>query len=98
MKSTKASVKAAEKERIKRKKEIERQKKQEEKEKKLLDKKRDQAMKEAEREARRAAQPGECHRVSSWLELKYLVCIKENDWSNRMSKFSLYKIKLSFII
>ncbi|KAF6030214.1 EME1 [Bugula neritina] len=82
MKSTKASVKAAEKERIKREKEIERQKKQEEKEKKLLDKKRDQAMKEAEREARRAAQPGECHRhmlleVSHHLECTTLgVCIE----------------------
>lgn len=49
---------------MKEEKKLAQQKKQEEKERKALDKKRDIAMRNAEREARRAAQPGECHRVS----------------------------------
>ena len=42
-----------------------RQQKQAEKERKALEKQRDAAMRDAERESRRAAQPGECHRVSA---------------------------------
>lgn len=64
VRAQKAAEKAAERERKRVEKEQTQQKKREEKEKAALEKQRDIAMRNAEREARRAAQPGECHRVS----------------------------------
>lgn len=62
-KTGKAADKAGEREKVRQEKLEAQQDRKLAVEKKKLEKKRDAAMREAEREARRAAQPGECHRV-----------------------------------